>query len=106
MLLIYCPYCQEDRPELEFRNGEEAHIVRPHNMAEISDEAFESFFFLKDNPKGITFERWRHIHGCGRFFRAVRHTVTDKFVMTYRQDEPKPDQARIDGILNEQGGAK
>lgn len=106
MLLIYCPYCQEDRPELEFRNGEEAHIERPRNIAEISDEAFESFFFLKDNPKGITYERWRHIHGCGRFFRAVRHTVTDKFVMTYRQDEPKPDRARIDGLLSEQGGAK
>ena len=106
MLLIYCPYCQEERPELEFRNGEEAHIDRPQNIAAISDEEFEAFFFLKDNPKGLTYERWRHVHGCAKFFRAVRHTVTDKFVMTYRQDEPKPDQARIDAILAEKGGVK
>ena len=29
MLLIHCPYCDEDRPELEFRNAGEAHIARP-----------------------------------------------------------------------------
>ncbi len=106
MLLISCPYCLEDRPELEFRNGEEAHIDRPANIAEVSDEDFASFFFYKDNPKGIIYERWRHVHGCGKFFRAVRHTVTDKFVMTYRQDEAKPDQARIDQLMTEQGGGK
>lgn len=90
MLLIYCPYCEEERSELEFRGAGDAHIVRPTNMAEISDEAFEEFFFLRDNPKGIIHERWRHMHGCGRFFNAVRHTVTDKFVMTYKAGEPKP----------------
>ena len=26
-----------------------------------------------------------------RFFNAVRDTVTDKFVMTYKAGEPKPD---------------
>lgn len=106
MLLIFCPYCQEERSELEFRNGAEAHIERPRNIAGISDAEFENFFFIRDNPKGLTYERWRHIHGCGRFFRAVRHTVTDKFVMTYRQDELKPDEARIEKLLAEQGGAK
>ncbi|TIV95931.1 MAG: sarcosine oxidase subunit delta, partial [Mesorhizobium sp.] len=25
MLLIRCPYCEEERPELEFRNTGEAH---------------------------------------------------------------------------------
>ncbi len=28
MLLIKCPYCEEERPELEFRNAGEAHLVR------------------------------------------------------------------------------
>ena len=28
MLLIHCPYCEEERPELEFRNAGEAHIAR------------------------------------------------------------------------------
>ena len=31
------------------------------------------------------------MHGCGRFFNAVRDTVTDKFVMTYKAGEPRPD---------------
>lgn len=90
MLLIHCPYCEEDRPELEFANAGEAHIVRPTNMAEISDEDFENFFFTRTNPKGLHYERWRHIHGCARFFNAVRDTVSDKFVMTYKAGEPRP----------------
>jgi hypothetical protein len=36
MLLIRCPYCEEERPELEFRHAGEAHIVRPANIADIS----------------------------------------------------------------------
>jgi sarcosine oxidase subunit delta len=90
MLLIHCPYCEEDRPELEFRHAGQAHLVRPANMAEISDEEFESYFFIRDNPKGLTYERWRHIHGCARFFNAVRDTITDKFVTTYKAGEKKP----------------
>jgi sarcosine oxidase subunit delta len=89
MLLIHCPYCEEDRPELEFRHAGEAHVVRPANIAEISDEAFEAYFFIRENPKGLAWERWRHVHGCARFFNAVRDTVTDKFVTTYRAGEPK-----------------
>ncbi len=90
MLLIHCPYCEEDRPELEFRNAGEAHIARPQNIAEITDEEFEQYFFIRTNPKGLHFERWRHIHGCARFFNAARDTVTDKFLMTYKMGEPKP----------------
>jgi sarcosine oxidase subunit delta len=90
MLLIHCPYCDEDRPELEFRNAGEAHIARPENIAEISDEEFEGFFFIRSNPKGIIYERWRHIHGCARFFNAVRDSVSDKFLMTYKAGEKRP----------------
>ena len=91
MLLIRCPYCEEERPEIEFRNTGEAHIARSGNLAAESDEDFEKFFFIRSNPKGIIYERWRHIHGCARFFNAVRDTVTDKFVMTYKAGEPKPE---------------
>ena len=91
MLLIRCPYCEEERPELEFRNSGEAHIARSTDMASISDDDFEKFFFIRSNPKGVIFERWRHVHGCARFFNAARDTVTDKFVVTYRAGEPKPE---------------
>ena len=90
MLLIYCPYCEEERAELEFRHAGDAHIVRPTNMAEISDEDFEAFFFLRDNVKGVTFERWRHIHGCGQFFNAVRNTYTDAIQETYASGQDLP----------------
>jgi len=90
MLLIHCPYCEEDRPELEFRHAGEAHLVRSPTMSEISEEDFEGYFFIRSNPKGIIYERWRHIHGCARFFNAVRDTVSDKFLMTYKAGEPKP----------------
>lgn len=90
MLLIRCPYCEEERPEIEFRHAGEAHLVRPENIAAISDEEFETHFFIRSNPRGPTYERWRHVHGCGRFFNAVRDTVTDRFVTTYKAGEAKP----------------
>lgn len=96
MLLIQCPYCQEDRPELEFSHAGEAHIVRPSDIASIDDAAFEQMFFLRENPKGLVYERWRHIHGCGRFFNAVRDTVSDRFLTTYKAGERKPDAARLE----------
>lgn len=95
MLLIRCPYCEEERPELEFRHAGEAHIARAENIAGISDEAFEAFFFIRSNPKGLVYERWRHVHGCGRFFNAVRDTVSDRFFLTYKAGEKKPDPARF-----------
>lgn len=100
MLLIHCPYCEEDRPELEFHGEGEAHIERPSKMAELSNEDFEKFFFIRENQKGIVFERWRHLHGCGRFFNAVRHSVSDKFIATYKAGEKKPKlkKAEIDRV--------
>ena len=51
-----------------------------------SDEDWAEFSIPAQNPKGLHAERWRHIHGCGRFFNAVRDTVSDRSSMTY--DEP------------------
>jgi len=101
MLLIYCPYCAEERPELEFRHAGEAHIERPTDIASISDEAFMKFFFLRENPRGVTLERWRHVHGCGRFFNAARDTVTDKFLMTYEAGKPRPSDDELEAVQQE-----
>jgi sarcosine oxidase subunit delta len=35
-------------------------------------------------------ERWRHVHGCARFFNALRDTTTDQFLATYHVGEPQP----------------
>ena len=90
MLLIDCPYCGK-RPEIEFSYGGEAHIARPADPSELSDEEWATFLYVRTNPKGIHAERWRHSNGCGRFFNAMRDTVSDFFVTTYKSGEPRPD---------------
>ncbi|SFJ81233.1 sarcosine oxidase subunit delta [Celeribacter neptunius] len=95
MLLIHCPYCDETLPELEFTYAGEAHIDRPENPSEQSDAEWESFLFLRENVKGPHFERWRHFHGCGRYFNAVRNTITDKFYITYKAGEARPDLSAL-----------
>ncbi|OXS99012.1 sarcosine oxidase subunit delta [Notoacmeibacter marinus] len=91
MLLIHCPYCDETLPEAEFAYAGEAHILRPDNPADVSEEEWRDFLFIRTNAKGPHYERWRHIHGCGRFFNAVRNTVTDRFLTTYKAGEPRPE---------------
>ncbi|HUO19353.1 MAG TPA: sarcosine oxidase subunit delta [Steroidobacteraceae bacterium] len=89
MLLIECPYCGE-RPEPEFVYGGQAHIARPARPAATSAEEWTQFLYLRSNPRGIHAERWRHTHGCGRFFNALRDTATDRFLATYRVGERAP----------------
>jgi len=38
----------------------------------------------------VTAERWRHVHGCGRFFNALRDTVSDRILATYKPGESAP----------------
>jgi sarcosine oxidase, subunit delta len=87
MLIIPCPYCGE-RPEIEFRQGGEAHIARPPVTA--TDEEWAAFLFLRDNPKGTMRERWFHSHGCQRWFNVVRNTVSDQIFTSYEVGAPKP----------------
>jgi sarcosine oxidase subunit delta len=90
MLLIDCPYCGK-RPEIEFAYGGEAHIARPADPSALDDEQWAAFLYLRSNPKGLHAERWRHLHGCGRFFNALRDTASDFFVATYKIGDPRPD---------------
>ena len=89
MLLIACPWCGP-RPENEFRYGGEAHIARPRDPALLDDAAWTDFLYMRSNPKGRHTERWRHIHGCGRFFNCVRDTVSDRIAATYGPGEMPP----------------
>ncbi|WP_321365054.1 sarcosine oxidase subunit delta [Celeribacter sp.] len=95
MLQIFCPYCEELLPETEFVYAGEAHIDRPVSPSEQTDEEWAEFLFMRKNVKGIHFERWRHIHGCGRYFNVVRNTITDKIIVTYKAGEPQPDLSKI-----------
>jgi sarcosine oxidase subunit delta len=92
MLVIACPYCGK-RPEIEFSYGGQAHLVRPAQPADLDDQAWADFLYMRSNTKGLYAERWRHSHGCGRFFNALRDTTTDHFTATYKVGEPRPDGA-------------
>jgi len=87
MLLIDCPYCGK-RPEIEFAYGGEAHITRA--PADATDKEWTAFLYQRGNARGEHAERWRHQRGCGRFFNAVRNTVTDHFITTYKTGEARP----------------
>ena len=90
MLLIRCPWCGE-RDETEFRCGGEAHIARPAQPAALSDDQWADYLFMRSNPKGVHFERWRHVHGCGRWFNAARDTVRDRFLAVYPAQAKPPE---------------
>ncbi|KAA0972552.1 sarcosine oxidase subunit delta [Aureimonas fodinaquatilis] len=89
MLLIDCPYCGP-RSELEFRHAGEAHVVRAHTPSEVSLDDWGSYLYNRSNKRGMHAERWRHIHGCGRFLNALRDTQTDFITATYKVGEPRP----------------
>ncbi|BCH35741.1 sarcosine oxidase subunit delta [Mesorhizobium sp. L-8-10] len=95
MLLIHCPYCEETLPELEFTYAGEAHIARPADPSSMSDEEWRDYLFIRTNARGLHFERWRHAHGCGRFFNAARDTVSDKFLKTYKAGQARPDHSDV-----------
>ena len=88
MLLVPCPYCGP-RPEIEFRCGGEAHIRRP-DPATATDQEWTEYLYYRTNPKGRHHERWCHAQGCGRWFNAIRDTVTDRFEHSYRMGEAAP----------------
>ncbi len=82
MLLIPCPICGP-RPEPEFTYAGQAHVARPDNPGALDDQAWSEFLYARDNPRGRYAERWRHTHGCARYFNAVRDTYTDQFAASY-----------------------
>ena len=88
------PYCGP-RPEPEFHYGGEAHIARPENSQDLSDEAWADYLFMRKNTKGVLRERWMHAAGCRRWFNAVRDTVTYEFHAVYKVGDPPP---QIDGL--------
>jgi sarcosine oxidase, subunit delta len=85
MLLVHCPVCGAEGDETDFHYGGEAHLRRPatHDPAHVSDAEQRDYLFMRRNPKGLHFERWRCDRGCGKWFHAVRDTVTMEFKATY-----------------------
>ena len=94
MLRLTCPCCGIAADETELAPGGEAHLRRAGPAA--TDEAFAAYLFERANPKGVHFERWRHAHGCGKWFHAARDTVTMEVFGT----DPAQGAAPPDHILD------
>jgi sarcosine oxidase subunit delta len=60
----------------------------------ISDQHQGDYLFMRHNPKGLHFERWRCDRGCGKWFHAARDTMTMEFKAYYRIDEMPPDDVK------------
>ena len=97
MLMLTCPHCGLTVEETELAPGGEAHLRRAGPASD--DAAFETYLFLRENPKGPTLERWRHAYGCGKWFVAARNTATNEVYGTYpaqRSGPPDHVRARMD----------
>ena len=87
MLHIYCPHCDEYREEEEFRPKGEAHIARPADPENTSDEDWGNYLFFRKNPRGLHHEQWFHAAGCRKFFNVTRDTVSYEILETYKVGE-------------------
>lgn len=96
MLILNCPYCGVAADETELSAGGEAHLAR----ATVGDDdaAFEDYLFMRKNPRGVHFERWRHANGCGKWFHAARCTMTLEVFGTYSAQVTEPPKEIIDKI--------
>jgi len=90
MLKITCPWCGA-RVESEFHCGGESHIQRPGPHTDVSEKEWADYLFYRNNPKGVTFERWVHRYGCGQWFNVARDTVTHEIKAVYKMTDPKPE---------------
>jgi sarcosine oxidase subunit delta len=46
---------------------------------------------MRDNPRGLHFERWLHLYGCGLWFHIARDTLTHEIKATYSVDADPPE---------------
>ena len=102
MLILECPYCGVTAEETEFHGGGEAHIKRFGPGSSEGD--FEAYLFHRENPKGVHFERWRHVNGCGKWFHVARDTATLEVFGAYSAQVSEPPQEIRDKVSAKRPG--
>lgn len=71
---IACPLCGDrDRREFYYQGAAIA-LNRPAPVA--SENAWDDYVHLRDNPAGITQDLWHHEGGCGAWLVITRDTVS------------------------------
>lgn len=97
MIVIRCPYCEEERTEDELEYGGEADIARPTPSAEAADDTWTDYLYMRTNTKGLHLEQWCCRAGCGQWFKVARHTVSHDILSVIRFDQAfaeKPEDER------------
>ena len=94
MIQINCPWCGM-RDEEEFTCGGQAHILRPEQPEQSSDEVWANYLFTRTNPRGLHRERWRHTFGCRQWFNLVRDTVSHDIVGVYKMGETMTEDSAV-----------
>jgi sarcosine oxidase subunit delta len=69
-----------------------------------TDDQFEEYLFMRENPRGVHLERWRHNNGCGKWFHAARCTMTLEVFGTYPAQTYEPPQEIKDAISAKRPG--
>ena len=96
MLTLKCPYCGVQADETELHGDGQAHLTRFGPGS--TDDQFEDYLFMRPNVRGVHFERWRHVYGCGTCFHAARDTQTLEVFGTYSAQTLEPPKAIIKAI--------
>jgi sarcosine oxidase subunit delta len=96
MLNLTCPNCGITADETDLHCDGQAHITR--HGAGANDDDLETYLFMRNNPKGVHFERWRHVYGCGKWFHAARCTMTLEVFGTYSAQTFVPPKSLINKI--------
>ena len=102
MLILNCPNCGADVDETDLHGGGEGHLKRFGPGS--SDDEFEQYLFMRENPKGVHFERWHHSYGCGKWFHAARCTSTLEVFGTYPAQTLEPPKEIKDAITAKRPG--
>ncbi len=96
MLLIKCPVCGCEGDETDFHYGGEGHIHRPASTSpdKVGDDAQRDYLYVRKNPRGNHAERWLCERGCGKWFHAIRDTLSLVIKDTYLITEQPPASAK------------
>ena len=73
-----CPICGErDVREFSYKGAAVA-LDRPD--ADASDEDWDAYLHLRDNPAGVTRDLWYHSAGCTAWVVVTRDTVSHEIL--------------------------
>ncbi len=89
MLQLTCPNCGI-RNVHEFRFGGEVN-ARPKDPSATSDAEWGAYLYMRANTRGWQSEWWYHRAGCGLWFLAERHTLTNEISRTYLWQPQQPE---------------